>query len=228
MRPAARLRDVPPEQYHRRELLTARDSTDPRRAVPDLPPECRSVLDVGAGAGQTLLALNPPAGSTLYAVDIDSSALRLGREWAPHITFVRAAGEGLPFPSERFDFVISRVALPFMHMPSALAEMERVLEPGGRIWMVLHPFAVVRDHWLRSLRSFRWKDLVFRSYVVVNGLWWSATGRQFRFPLRRARCESFQTDEGIRRALTALGFADVQITRTPKFVVTARKPARTP
>src|SRR5207245_7299416 len=49
--------------------------------------------------------------------------------------------ELLPFREASFDFVFSRVALPYMHIPKAASEMGRVLKPGGGLWCLLHPLS---------------------------------------------------------------------------------------
>ena len=42
-------------EYHLLELEIARSPDDPRCVMPELRPSYRAVLDVGCGAGQTLL-----------------------------------------------------------------------------------------------------------------------------------------------------------------------------
>ena len=98
------------------------------------------VLDVGAGTGdQTLLAARRvgPGGAVL-ATDISVSMLDLARE------AVRAAGldnvetrvmdaQQLDLASGSFDAAIARFSLQFIpDVQQALAEVRRVLKPGGR------------------------------------------------------------------------------------------------
>jgi ubiquinone/menaquinone biosynthesis C-methylase UbiE len=47
--------------------------------------------------------------------------------------------------------VISRVALPYMHIPMALAEIARVVKSGGHVWLTLHPFAMTREQILSAV-----------------------------------------------------------------------------
>lgn len=47
--------------------------------------------------------------------------------------------------------MISRVALPYMHIPMALAEIARVVKSGGHVWLTLHPFAMTREQILSAV-----------------------------------------------------------------------------
>lgn len=210
-------------EYHLSELRIATSTDDPRRVIPIIPPDCHRILDVGCGAGQTLMACQLKSGSFACGVDTDLAALRLAKELAQRIEFVCAEGEWLPFRSDLFDLVISRVALPYMHIPTALAEMQRTLKPGGALWLVLHPTSMARRHLLRSLRSLHFKDALFRCWVLASGLMFHISGRQLRVRSHRQLHESVQTDRAMKRALRIAGFTQIEITRQKFFIVTARK-----
>ncbi len=114
--------------YHLSELRVALDTNNPRRILPDTT-SARRILDIGCGAGQTLIATQPSG--YCFGIDIDPEALQLGRTQTDCIDFTQGVGEALPFRTGSFDLVISRVATPYMHIATALAEMRRVLEPGA-------------------------------------------------------------------------------------------------
>ena len=209
--------------YHLTELEIARAVNDPRRAMPDLPDHYESVLDIGCGAGQTLIACGLKPGAFVCGIDIDEEALVLGKRLSRHIAFVRASGERLPFPDRSFDVVISRVSLPLMYLPDALREIARVLKPGGRVWFTMHTVSMALRGIARSLRERNAKNLIYQHYVIVNGLLFHFTGKQFRFPFNRDRCESFQTAGGIARAMRAAGFDRISAQRGRFFVVTASR-----
>ena len=126
-------------RYHLLELLIATAPIGPLRVMPPISGRERGILDVGCGAGQTLIASPIPDGAVAVGADVDAGALALGRQLTSRVRFVRAAGEALPFAAASFDLVVSRVALPYMDLPVALAEMRRVLRAGGRLWLALHP-----------------------------------------------------------------------------------------
>jgi ubiquinone/menaquinone biosynthesis C-methylase UbiE len=214
--------------YHRLEFLIAADPDDPRRILPEVSARHRRILDVGCGAGQTLVASN--LGETVLAVgaDLDFSALAYGRQQATNINFVRAAGEALPFRNDSFDLVICRVALPYMHVERALGEMFRVLDEAGELWLVLHPLSMTASELLESLRQLNSKATIYRLWVLGNGLSLHLFGKQWRWPLRPQRYESWQTAARTRRMLSTAGFDDVEVTRNAHFLITARKVKRAP
>jgi ubiquinone/menaquinone biosynthesis C-methylase UbiE len=198
--------------YHLGELKVALDPNNPNRILPDVS-GAKRILDIGCGAGQSLLALGLSEYS--YGMDVDFEAVKLGRQHAPNVGFAQAVGEALPYRSASFDFVFSRVALPYMHVESALEEMHRVLEPGGRVWLTLHDPSIPWDAWKRG----NLKGKIYFSYVMVNGFLLDLTGKQFRFP--NGMCESYQTASRMQQMMEAAGFKKVQVQRARHFIATA-------
>jgi SAM-dependent methyltransferase len=205
-------------EYHLRELEIARSVSDPRRVMPVVAPGIGRVLDIGCGAGQTLIAAEMGAARRV-GIDCDFDALRLGKKLSSDIDLLRATGEALPFRDGTYDLVISRVALPYMHIPTAVREAARVLVPDGRVWFVLHPVSMLS--WRSSASSL--KRIVFQSYVAVNSLLLHFLGLQIRFPLNRAKIESVQTRAGMTRCLKSCGFDHIEWQTGAHFVVTARR-----
>ena len=203
--------------YHQGELQVALDAANPHRLVPD-PGGAQSILDIGCGAGQTIIALG--AAERSIGIDIDLGALRFAANGAmgEPLRVAGARGEHLPFRSGAFDYVYSRVALPYMNIPAALSEMHRVVKPGGRLWLALHPLAIPAEQFRRG----NIKGKLHALYTIVNGAWFHLTGRTFR--LRPAICESIQTERGMRVALRRAGFSRVGFQRTAHhFIVTAER-----
>jgi ubiquinone/menaquinone biosynthesis C-methylase UbiE len=204
------------DQYHLDELKIATDPSHPAHLNPEIRPG-EQVLDVGCGAGQTLIAACP--GRVSFGIDIDMEAMRFGRTLTQEVAFSAASAENLPFRDESFDVVFARVSLPYTRLDLSLREIHRVLRPKGRFWTTLHPFSLA----LAQARSGNWKGWIFFSYVVTNGLLHHFTGRQFPF---RGRMESIQTAGGMTRQLSTIGFDDIRVTRGRHFLVEARKSAR--
>jgi len=189
--------------------------------MPVLPDSFGSILDLGCGIGQTLISCELKPETFACGVDINAESLAFGKELSPHICFVCARGERLPFHDRSFEVVISRVSLPVMHIPSALREIARVLKPGGYVWFTLHPFAMSREKIIGAIRSMDLKSFVYQIYILINGICFHLTGRQFRFPFKQKRCESFQTIGGVTRAMHRAGFEQVRAERGHFFIVTA-------
>jgi ubiquinone/menaquinone biosynthesis C-methylase UbiE len=209
--------------YHRLELSIAANPDDPRRILPAVSARHRRILDVGCGAGQTLIASNLEEAVLAVGADLDYSALAYGRQQATNINFVRAAGEALPFRNASFDLVICRVALPYMHVERALREMFRVLDETGELWLVLHPLSMTATELFANLRQLNSKATIYRLWVLGNGLTLHLFGKQWRWPLHPKRYESWQSAARTRRMLLTAGFHDVNVNRDNHFVITARK-----
>jgi ubiquinone/menaquinone biosynthesis C-methylase UbiE len=209
--------------YHLEELRVAQDPSHRQHILPPIGREHRRVLDVGCGAGQILIACNPAADVVAVGIDPSPEALSLGRSLDARLRLVCGLGEKLPFAGASFDFVFSRVALPYMHIDGALAEMARVLEPGGALWLTLHPWTRVLGDAVREARQLHGRAVVHAVYVLANGVALNTFGREFAWPFGRGGYESFQTERGIRRALQRAGFEHVRIRRDAFFVATASR-----
>lgn len=95
------------------------------------------ILDIGTGTGWAA-RLAAWRGASVTGVDIApgmlSAAETLSAGLDPRPVFRQASAEALPFGEESFDAVISTYGVIFSSNPStAVAEMARVLRPGGRL-----------------------------------------------------------------------------------------------
>lgn len=96
------------------------------------------VLDVGSGPGNVTAALARAAGPDGVALGVDISEPMLTRaverEAGRQVGFLRADAQTLPFRDDVFDAVTSIAVVQLIpDAEAALAEMVRVLRPGGRI-----------------------------------------------------------------------------------------------
>lgn len=166
-----------------------------------------SVLNLGCGS----MKLRAPAGELYVGIDPFFEPLDERKKADAQDLVIQAVAEDLPLADRTFGLIMARVAIMYMDVPRFLPEAHRVLEPGGRLWLTGHKFTHVALHLVMSIRARNVKDVLFRTYVLFNGLLFHFSGRMVRFPFNRSRIESFQTKGGFRRALQRQGFTDIEL-----------------
>lgn len=108
-----------------------------------------TVLDLAAGTGDIAsrvarkMCPDPVGGDLegrLIVTDINATMLARGRErliaegWLHHVDYLLADAEALPFENDSIDLITMAFGLRNVtHQEQALAEMARVLKPGGRV-----------------------------------------------------------------------------------------------
>jgi arsenite methyltransferase len=106
-----------------------------RRRVVELlaPSSGERILDVGCGPGHLAGALAELVGPEGRVVGADVSEHMLALAERPGVELVHIAGGGLPFDQDAFDAAVATQVYEFVEdLPAALAELYRVLRPGGR------------------------------------------------------------------------------------------------
>jgi ubiquinone/menaquinone biosynthesis C-methylase UbiE len=104
-----------------------------------LPKAARRVLEIAAGTGRLTrqLLARLPAHAELVATDLNEPMIlegmrRVGAD--PRLSWQTADALSLPFDAPQFDVVVCQFGLMFMpDKQLALAEMQRVLQPGGTL-----------------------------------------------------------------------------------------------
>jgi ubiquinone/menaquinone biosynthesis C-methylase UbiE len=170
--------------------------------------QVRRILDVGCGAGQEL---SPFArrGAIAVGIDLDAQSAARGRQLYAsaypdaRIGFVTGAAESLPFHESSFDVAICRVALPYTDNRRALAEMGRVLRPGGLLLLKIQRHRYYVAKMMAGLRSGEIRSAIHAVRVMAAGALYHVTGRQprTRWPSR----ETFQSESMLRRELLRVG-----------------------
>lgn len=133
----------------------------------------QQVLDVASGTGDLALALARKVGprGCVVHTDINEAMLRVGRDRLLDAGVVLPSlvcdAEALPFADNRFDLITLAFGLRNMtHKDLALAEMARVLKPGGRL-LVLE-FSRVAEPLRKAYDLYSFKVLPFLGRVVAR------------------------------------------------------------
>ena len=114
------------------------------------------VLDAGCGTGLVAAEL-VRRGCRVSGIDISEPMLDRARARVPQASFQVARAEALPFPAAAFDAATSAQAFHWFDQPCALAELARVVRPGGLVaiwWKAMmrgDPVRAARDATVREL-----------------------------------------------------------------------------
>jgi SAM-dependent methyltransferase len=129
------------------------DGADPEyeEQIIPLAMEClagaRRVVDVGTGEGQLARVAAKLGADVVAGVDPTRAQLRVAHERGSGPVYARGAADHLPFRDAAFDAAIA--CLVFEHITDhapGIAEVARVLEPGGRfVFLLNHPLLQAPD-----------------------------------------------------------------------------------
>jgi SAM-dependent methyltransferase len=98
------------------------------------------VLEIGCGSGALLRALDDD-GMIDFGVGVDNSGPMLARarersRYSRRLRFQEVHGPSLDLPDDHVDVVISFLSFRYLDWDPVMAEIRRVLVPGGRLWVV--------------------------------------------------------------------------------------------
>lgn len=105
------------------------------------------VLDVGTGEGQLARSITEAHGSMVVGLDPTRSQIEVASQRGGGVLYARSGSDALPVADAAFDAVV--VCLVFEHVDDlerSLAEIARVLRPGGRfVFFLNHPLLQTPD-----------------------------------------------------------------------------------
>jgi ubiquinone/menaquinone biosynthesis C-methylase UbiE len=169
-------------------------------------------LDLGCGAGPALVKACelPTSPRFLVGIDIDRSSLMAANAFLGmhrrRCLLVQADLAALPIKTEAVSHLCSRLSLPYVDQHASMAELGRVLKPGGNAFLQLHAPGFYVQLLYDELSS--WKRIVCNSFCLFNGFLFSLLGIQLRIPRPRGVYqELYQTHSGMRRVLKRHGIA---------------------
>ena len=166
------------------------------------------VLDIAGGTGDLSLGFAPKVGKTGRVVhtDINEAMLREGRsrliDHGVALPTLVCDAEQLPFPDSSFDLVSVAFGLRNMtHKDIALAEMCRVLKPGGRL-MVLEFSRVAKP----LEKAYDWYSF---NLLPKLGGWIANDEASYRYLAESIRMHPSQ--EELRALMKTAGFGHVDV-----------------
>ena len=113
-------------RWRRKAVQAIADSREPLR-----------ILDVAAGTGDFAIAIAKKVHpeSEIIGIDLSEKMLEVGRTKVPgNVHLQQGDVEALPFPDDHFDRLSVAFGIRnFEHLEQGLAEMHRVLRPGGKM-----------------------------------------------------------------------------------------------
>jgi ubiquinone/menaquinone biosynthesis C-methylase UbiE len=114
------------------------------------------VVEIGFGSGLNLPYYDPARVERLIGVEPDATMLALARRQSATLPFapeyLEAQGESMPLADGFADTVVVAYALcTIPEPPAALAEIRRILKPGGRLVFLEH--GQVEPGWRRGLQN---------------------------------------------------------------------------
>ena len=118
----------------------------------------QTILDLAAGTGSSSIVFLRE-GVKVVAADFSNGMLEEGRRRHPELEFVFADAAALPFADREFDTVTISFGIRNVEKTEvALAEMFRVLKPGGKL--VVCEFSRIPNNFLHSLYRFYLRNIL--------------------------------------------------------------------
>ena len=208
--------------YHLGELDIALDPSRPEHILPAVNAVRVGIVDVGCGVGQFFVAKvsEIPPGVARYGFDIDPALISYAMSrWPDMANFAVAPAEQLPLPDGAVDLYVSRVALPYTDIPAAVDEAARVLVPGGRLWITLHPVSMTFAEMGSAARQGSIRGVIRRMFVLLNGLAFHLFGTSKRLLGIR---DSWQSVSRMKHEL-ARHFTDIRVSHGRHFLIEATR-----
>jgi ubiquinone/menaquinone biosynthesis C-methylase UbiE len=176
-----------------------------------LPLDGQRIVELGCGAAELsrrLLRAHPSARVTALEVDAVQHAKNLAAPPTPGLTFVAAGAQAIPFDDGSFDLALMLKSLhhvPTGLLDTALAEVRRVLRPGGHLYVSEPVFDGPLNEVVRLFndeQAVRHAAYQAVQRAVARGGWREVTEHHFQMPVAFADFDDFE------RRMTGVTYAD--------------------
>jgi SAM-dependent methyltransferase len=152
--------------------------------------EGKRVLEPGSGFGANLFSLGL-AGAECVGIEPTRlyrqfTSIFAEREGLPVPKVLEGAAEALPFGDDEFDYVLVYTAHQYMDIRIAIAEMARVLRPGGQLRIMGTVFGTYASGVFKEIFLHRkWRSAKGVSLTIVNTLGYQLVGKRLYVPRGR-------------------------------------------
>ena len=120
---------------------------------------CRRILETGCGTGIISASLQHMTGAEVYGLDIRQDFLNYAKLINLACVFIQGDALALPFAPASFDCAVCHYFLLWASDPVAtLAEMRRVVQPGGWVAALAEPDYAGRIDYPDQLATLGWKQ----------------------------------------------------------------------
>ena len=190
-----------------------------------VPLDSQRLIELGCGAaGLARRLVERHAGASVVGLEVDERqhAKNLASDAPPGLSFQAGGAQAIPFPDARFDGALMLKSLHHVPMPlmdAALAEVRRVLVPGGWLYVSEPVYAGALNEVIRlfndegEVRAAAQQTL---DRAIAAGGWRQAEERRFEVPVRFADFAEFE------RRMVDVTFAERRFDDALRAAVRAR------
>ncbi len=159
----------------------------------------KQILDAGCGLGGKTIAY-AERGAEMFGIDINPQHIAWAKEYAAKQgradNFSVGDAENLQFPDAHFDMVVANDSMEhFPHPDIALREFERVLKPGGTLFLFFTPWGSPLGSHLYDWIKTPWCHLLFPESLLEEMIRRELSSRGHEDPAGEAakQMESYRT-----------------------------------
>jgi 2-polyprenyl-3-methyl-5-hydroxy-6-metoxy-1,4-benzoquinol methylase len=192
----------------------------------------RRVLDLGCGAGQLAHHLAARGAADVIGVDISERMLGLARAERSHprVTYVRESIEQVTFAADRFDLVVSSMAIHYVADYGGLMQrITRWLNRGGLlVYSTEHPVYLTRvatDGWVRDAagQPLHWAVDAYADEGLREEHWFKDGVQKYHRTMASLLNGLIDAGLSIERVLEPVP-SEEQLSRRPDWVHERRRP----